>query len=77
MSDLREGYKQGLILGISFCLFALPVLIQGEKDKEEQSDEEVDGYDEVDMGGANDIILSRIVDGLLDIAEQYPTPEPE
>lgn len=68
MQDLTTDYKQGLVLGITFCLFAMPML----------SDEQVDGVvklgdfgDEVDSGDnlITPDIANKILEGIQEVLE--------
>ncbi|XP_059079718.1 uncharacterized protein LOC131877903 [Tigriopus californicus] len=68
MQDLSADYKQGLVLGITFCLFAMPML----------SDEQVDGPvqigdygDEVDSADAliTPTIANKILEGIQEVLE--------
>ncbi len=71
MDELRRDYKEGLVLGIAFCLFAMPDLMADKEEEDHQrrrarelwattSGEE--GGDTVDgVGGGDDIRLGAAV----------------
>ncbi len=56
--SLRRDYKEGMVMGISFCLFAMPSLVGSASD------------DETDGGfGMTRAAKVRVVDALKDLAE--------
>jgi len=63
---LRQDYRQGIYLAMTFCLFAMPVLTQGDEEEIDgslQGDDKVDGIElrETPMKG-----MQRAADALLD-----------
>ena len=67
---LRQDYRQGIYLGMTFCLFAMPVLTS-------DSSEEIDGPQGDPQGDQVDGIelqqpmkMQRVADALLDYLDQ-------
>ena len=71
---LRQDYRQGIYLAMTFCLFAMPVLTQGDEEEIDGSlqalpgDDKVDGIElrETPMKG-----MQRAADALLDFYSEY------
>lgn len=66
MERLRADYRRGLVLGIAFCVFAMPMLTCGQGEEEEEEDS-VDGAAAADIGQA---VAERLVDALEDALEE-------
>ena len=65
MDDLRSDYKRGLVLGVSFCLFAMPKLDQSSLDEEAVIDtpDSAESFDPI-----GELALNRITDALTEIS---------
>ena len=71
MDELRRDYKEGLVLGIAFCLFAMPDLMADKEEEDHQrrrardlwatTSGEEGGGDTVDGVGGDDIRLGAAV----------------
>ncbi len=61
---VRRDYRRGLILAITFTLFAMPRLTD-----EDEGEEEVDGGSERDRISLRGVAHSRLMDALRDVVE--------
>ena len=65
---LRQDYRQGIYLGMTFCLFAMPVLTSEYEHEEEIDGPQGDQVDGIELRQPTK--MQRVADALLDYLDQ-------
>ena len=72
LESLKKDYKSGMILGISFCLFALPSLTRTNSNANQlDPNDEIDGNNKNFEEEIDEIVRQKVIDGMLDICESF------